>query len=267
MKVVNDLIYICSEKSIIKINKNTGELIKSQKVFPKNRRSRQFFVDGKFLYCREFCKLYKIDTDSLTVLHEWELGTDLSSDICAIDFDEEKLFAGIRNGPLAVIDKESKNAEYYGVTDSSIWTMVVDEYIYAGNVNGELLVIDKANFEVLHCENVHKKNLKSLIVTKNTIYTAAQDLSLAAIDKETFNTISKIKGCHKKAFYILGIWTDFLITVSPPCGEMKLWNLSDFSLYKTIPKATWNMLIDEDILYMIDTEGISFIQMNKLIKF
>ncbi len=265
MKVVGELIYICSEKSILKVDKNTGELLQSQIVFPKNRRSREFFVDGQYLYCREFCTFYKIDTESFSIVHQWELGTDLSSDICGIDFDEKNVYAGIRNGPIAVIDKVSKEVAYHHLTDSSIWHMVVEEYIYAGNVNGELLKIDKTNFELLNCEHVHKKNLRSLLVTDNTIYTASQDLSFNVIDKESLRIITQNKRSHKMMFYLLGLWNGYLITVSPPCREMKLWNISDQSLHTTIPKASWSMQIDGDIIYLMDSKGVSYIELKDLI--
>ncbi len=264
MKILSNIIYILSEKSIILVDKESGNCIKKKEVFKKNRRSRQFFIDGDYLYCREFCTLYKVDVHTLEILYQWELGTDLSSDICGIDYDKHFIYAAIRNGPLAKINKQTKTVTYHPLTTSSIWDIKVIDKIYGGNVNGELLIIDKESLDVKLIK-AHKKNLKSLIITKDTIYTGSQDLSLGVFDKNTMLETGRIKKCHQKMFYVLGIWSDFIITVSAPCQEMKIWHKKDLALHKKIPYGNWNMAIDKDILYRMTSEGIFYIDMNDLI--
>lgn len=59
-------------------------------------------------------------------------------------------------------------------------------------------------------------------------------------------------------FYLVGYWKNYIITMSPPCGEMKFWDMLDLSLYKTIYRASWDSFIEGDILY--EKEGISIVR-------
>jgi hypothetical protein len=183
----------------------------------------------------------------------------------ALGYDEANVYASIRNGGFAVIHKATGEVKGYSISESSIWEMIISEYIYAGNVDGNLLVIDKPGIKVLKKKAVHKKNLKSLLLEDEIIYTASQDLSIVKINKDTLEIIDSHKHCHKKMFYYAGIWQDFLLTVSPPCGEMKIWNKQDLSLCKTIGRGTWGSFIDGDILYEISGNTIFCSDLNELI--
>ena len=207
----------------------------------------------------------RIDIDTLTITNEWELGSDLSSDICALNFDDVNIYACIRNGGFKVINKTSGEVKEYNISESSIWAIIVGDYIYAGNVNGELLVINKADIRILNKKPVHKKNLKSLLMLDDVIYTASQDLSVAKVDKNTLDIIDCSKRCHNKMFYLAGAWQDYLITVSPPCREMKVWRKSDLLLCKTINRSEWGSFIDGNILYEKKGNSIIFTELNDLI--
>ncbi|NLY88373.1 MAG: hypothetical protein GX085_01960 [Firmicutes bacterium] len=265
LKKAGDILYAIAGKELIKIDSSTGRVIQREAIFPKDSKTRKFVIDKDAIYCRDFCRLYKIDLETLKINNTWELGTDLSSDICALGFDEDHVYASIRNGGFAVIQKATGEVKVYSVSESSIWEMIISDYIYAGNVAGELLVIDKHDIKVLKKEAIHKKNLKSLLLVGDVIYTASQDLSIAKVDKNTLETIASHKRCHKKMFYFAGIWRDFLLTVSPPCGEMKIWNEPDLSLYKPIWRGTWGSFIDGDILYEIGGNTIYCSNLNDLI--
>ncbi|TYB91623.1 MAG: hypothetical protein FXF54_08230 [Kosmotoga sp.] len=252
-KVFEDLVYIISDKLLIKADKESFEVTDEKVIFPKNSQSRDFVIDENDIYCKDFCTLYKIDAKTLEIEKRWKLGTDLSSDICSLGFDSRNIYVTIRNGDLAVINKKSEEPLYYRVSDSSIWNMIVDDHIYAGNVNGDLLVIDKTNFKVNSLKNVHKKNLKSLFIDDNLIYTASQDLSIAKINKNSHDIIITKKKCHRKMFYFAGMINNYLTTVSPPCRETKFWKKTDLSLSGAFNRGTRNSLIYEDFLY--ETEG------------
>jgi len=103
---------------------------------------------------------------------------------------------------------------------------------------------------------IHKMNLKSLLLEGDVIYTASQDLSIAKIDKGTLEPIAVQKHCHQKMFYLVGIWKDYLLTVSPPCGEIKVWHRPDLRLRKVIPIGTWGSFIDWGVLYEIHKNKI-----------
>lgn len=265
LKKAGDILYAIAGKEFIKINSSTGRIIQREAIFPKDSKTRKFVIDKDTIYCRDFCQLYEIDIETLKINNTWELGTDLTSDICALGYDEVNVYASIRNGGFAVIHKATGEVKAYSISGSSIWEMIIGDYIYAGNVEGDLLVIAKPGIKVVKKKAVHKKNLKSLLLEEDVIYTASQDLSMAKVDKNTLKTIASHKRCHKKMFYYAGIWQDFLLTVSPPCGEMKIWNKSDLSLYKTIWRGTWGSFIDGDVIYEIDGNTIFRSDLNELI--
>ncbi|MEG6613113.1 hypothetical protein V6C42_09690 [Pseudoclostridium thermosuccinogenes] len=100
---------------------------------------------------------------------------------------------------------------------------------------------------------------------EDVIYTASQDLSIAKVNANSLDIIDSHKRCHKKMFYFAGIWKDYLLTVCPPCGEMKLWNRSDLSLHKTINRGGWESFIDGNILYEKEGNRIVFTDLGDLI--
>ncbi|NLM97386.1 MAG: hypothetical protein GX175_07245 [Halanaerobiaceae bacterium] len=264
-KKEGDLLYVISDKEIMKADINTGDVIQSKEVFPKNSRTRDLLIDKDIIYSRDFYKLHKIDKETLEINKTWELGIDLSSDICTLDHDEKNIYIAIRKGDFAVINKASGEVRVYPISESSIWDMIISDNIYAGNVDGEFIVIDRADFKVIYKKKIHKKNLKSLLLAGDEIFTASQDLCISRINKNNYEILDSCKKCHKKMFYLVGNWKDFLLTMSPPCFEMKFWDMSDLSLYKTINRASWDAFIEGDILY--EKEGNSIIRsdLNELI--
>lgn len=232
-------------------------IINSKEVFNKNGKSREFIIDGNSIYIKDFYDLYEYDKNTLTLLHKWVLGTDLSSDINKLGSDNKNIYASIRNGSLAVIDKISKKIISYKVSDYSMWDYIVtSDYLYAGNVNGDFLVIDKNDFTVLQCTHLHKKNLKSLLLLDDVIFTASQDLSMKAVDINSLKLKLEAKKCHRKMFTIVGNYQNHIITTSPPCRETKIWNKNDFSLCEILPFASWNMIMIDNSLLFDDRNGI-----------
>lgn len=260
-----EMLYIISGKEIIKVNSITGQIIHRETVFPKDNKTRDFVIDHDEIYCRDFYQLYKVDRKTLQIDKTWQFGSDLSSDICTLGLDEACVYVCIRNGDFAVIDKMTGKVKIYPLSGSSIWEIIVSDCIYAGNVDGDLLVIDKSELKVLEQKAIHKKNLKSLLLVDDVIYTASQDLSISKVNQQTLEIIDNHKHCHKRMFYFAGNWEDYLLTVSPPCREMKFWRKSDLSLYKTIYKGEWDSIIDGNKLYEKDGNSIICTNLNDLI--
>ena len=257
-KKEGDILYIISEKKILKVDVNTGDIIQSKDVFLKNSKTRDLLIDKEIIYARDFYKLHKIDKEKLEIIETWELGSDLSSDICALGQDENNVYVAIRNGDFAVINKFTGEVKKYPLSDSSMWDMIISDYIYAGNVEGNLIVIDRMDFKVIYQKKIHRKNFKSLLLIGDEIFTASQDFSMSRINRNTYEIIGTRKNCHKKMFYLVGYWKNYIITMSPPCGEMKFWDMLDLSLYKTIYRASWDSFIEGDILY--EKEGNSIVR-------
>jgi hypothetical protein len=250
-------LYILNNKILLSYDMDNETIINSKEVFHKNGKSRAFIIDGNSIYMKDFCMLYEYDKNTFIVQHKWKLGTDLSSDINALGSDKNNIYASIRNGTLAVINKVSREISYHKVTNYSMWDIVVTPYyLYAGNVNGDFLIIEKNSFTVEDSIPLHKKNLKSLLLLNDTFFTASQDLSMKAVDINSLQLKLVAKKCHKKMFTIVGIYQNYIITTSPPCGETKIWNINDFFLCETLPFASWNMIIIGNSLFFEKKDGI-----------
>lgn len=208
-------------------------------LFEKDGLARSFILDDTHIYCTDFTELVVLDKRSLEVLARQQLGTDLSSDICARVVDRTHVYLSIRNGPVVRIRKGAWNeVETFSLSTSSIWTMHHDgTRIYAGNVDGQLLVIDPASMRVERQIHAHRQNLKSLCIADDLIVTASQDKSLAFWDRDSLAQIKVKRNTHKKAFAIVGIWNESILTVSYSCGEIKVWDLATLQEKATLPIA------------------------------
>ena len=128
-KKEGDILYIISEKKILKVDVNTGDIIQSKDDFLKNSKTRDLLIDKEIIYARDFYKLHKIDKEKLEIIETWELGSDLSSDICALGQDENNVYVAIRNGDFAVINKSTGEVKKYPISESSMWDMIISDYI------------------------------------------------------------------------------------------------------------------------------------------
>lgn len=257
MKAEGHNLYVLNNKTLLIYNSDNKTIIQSKEVFDKEGKSRSFIIDGNSIYMKDFCVLYEYDKKSLSLLNKWTLGTDLSSDINKIDSDNQNVYASIRNGTLAVINKSSKEVIYYKISDYSMWDyLVTPDCLYAGNVNGDLLIIGKDDFKVLQSIHLHKKNLKSLYLLNDSIFTASQDLSMKVVDIKNLEIKLEVKNCHKKMFAIIGNCKNYIVTTSPPCGQTKIWNRNDLSLCDTLPFSSWNMIMIGNSLLFDDRNGI-----------
>lgn len=133
--------------------------------------------------------------------------------------------------------------------------------MYAGNVGGELLVIDKDSLEAVKRIQAHRQNLKSLLVTDTHLWTASQDKRLVQWDRQELESVQMVRNAHRKAFSIIGLWQDQLMTVSYPCGEITLWDQPTLERIRTIRipgTLTGTARLDGDTVYLASRqiEGI-----------
>lgn len=234
---IEEHIYLLSDKRIQVFDTKSYEKIAERQFFEKDGSARSFIMDETYIYCKDFVHLYILEKKSLNVLTKLQLGTDLSSDICGMTLDNHYVYAGIRNGTIARIEKTRwEHIQYYPLSTSSIWSMQRDENrIYAGNVDGQLLLISTETMQVAKSVQAHKQNAKSVCLVGNIVATASQDLSLACWDKHTLERINGKKNAHKRAFTVIGCWDEHFLTVSFPCGEMKVWDSTTLQEKYAIP--------------------------------
>ncbi len=139
----NDL-YTLSGRSVSHFELATGKAIHTKELFTKDGLSRKLLCDGQFIYSKDFCTFSILDAHSLSVIFRCELGDNLSSDICDLCQDRTHVYASLRGGGLAIINKARHEVLKIMVTDHSLWCIEADKrHIYGGGVNGRFFVLDK----------------------------------------------------------------------------------------------------------------------------
>lgn len=113
-----------------------------------------------------------------------------------------------------------------------------------------------------------KKNIGSLYIDGDTLYTASHDGKLFKIDMKTFEIETSTKNVHKKMFVVAGIYKDMLITVSYPCSEIAFWNkdtLEKIKLINTPLKLSGRTHIEDNFMYISSRNilGIDRINLNE----
>lgn len=256
-------------KELIKIDKHSRDIIYKQTVFEKEGLSRKLISDDKQIFVYDFCTLYVLNQKNYELLGKWQLGNDLSSDICGIAVDDDTIFCSIRNGKIIALDRQSYLLKEFVVSESSMWSIkIYDNYMICGTVDGELLLLDKTAFSIEKRLVLGKKNIGSLYIDGETIYVASHDGRLFKIDIKSFEIESLTKNAHKKMFHCAGVYEDMLVTVSFPCSEITLWNKDTLEKTREINtplKLSGCIHIENDFMYICSRNilGIDRIKLNE----
>ncbi len=222
-------------KELVKIDKFSRNTIYQQTVFEKEGLSRKLIADDEQIFIYDFCTLYILSQKNYELLGKWQLGNDLSSDICGIAVDNDTVYCSIRNGKIIVLDRRSYFLKEFIVSKSSMWSIkTYDKYMICGTVDGELLLLDKSNLSTQKRLVLGKKNIGSLYIDGEILYAASHDGKLFKIDMKNFEVDSLTKNAHKKMFHCAGIYENMLVTVSFPCSEISLWNKDTLEKIKII---------------------------------
>ncbi len=241
-------------KELVKIDKLSSNIICQQTVFEKEGLSRKLIADDKRIFVYDFCTLYILNQKNYELLGKWQLGNDLSSDICGIAVDNDNVYCSIRNGKIIILDKRSYLLKEIIVSESSMWSIkIYDKYMICGTVNGELLLLDKSTLSTQKKLVLGKKNIGSLCIDGAVLYAASQDGKLFKIDVKNFEVASSMKNAHKKMFRCAGIYENMLVTVSFPCSEISLWNKDTLEKIKVINiplKLSGCTHIENDFMYI-----------------
>lgn len=262
----NQYIDCISNESVYKIDRHTKEIIYSKKLFKKEGFSRNLISNNKLLFIRDFYTLYIMNKSNYSILSTLQLGADLSSDICDMTIDENNIYACMRNGAIKVIDFHNFTIqEINQISSTSIWGLHSYKDILLGvNVGGDLLNINKANMELNKSISLSKQNIGSFSIDMNKIYAAGQDKILYLVDIESGKCISKKRNAHKRMFDCVGIYNNYIITVSYPCNEISFWNKETLESESTIsvPLALSGRTMIEN-----DTLNIASRNINGIISF
>ena len=247
-------------KDLLKIDKHSRDIILQRTVFGKEGLSRKLIADDEQIYIYDFCTLYVLNQKNYELLGKWQLGNDLSSDICGIAVDHDTIYCSIRNGKIITLDKQSYSVNEFIVSESSMWSIkTYDQYLICGTVDGKLLLLDKATLSTEKILVLGKKNIGCLYIDGETLYAASHDGKLFKIGLINFEIETSVKNAHKKMFVCAGICKDMLVTVSYPCSEIALWNkdtLEKIKVINTPLKLSGRTHIENDFMY-ISSRNIS----------
>lgn len=255
-------------KDLIKIDKHSRNILYQRTVFDKEGLSRKLIADDEQIYIYDFCTLYILNQRNYELIGKWQLGHDLSSDICGIAIDDEAIYCSIRNGKIITLDKQSYQIKEFVISGSSMWSIkTYNQYLLAGTVDGQLLLLDKSTLSIEKSLNLGKKNIGSLHISGGILYAASHDGKLFKIGLESFEVEALTKNAHKKMFDCAGICEDMLVTVSYPCSEITLWNKDTLGKTKVIStplKLSGHTYIENDYIYLSsrNISGIGLIQLN-----
>ncbi len=256
-------------KNLVKIDKCSRDLICQKTVFEKEGLSRKLTADGEQIFVYDFCTLYVLSQKNYELIGKWQLGNDLSSDICGMAVDSNTIYCSIRNGKMMTLDRLSYVVREFIVSESSMWSIkVYDPYLVCGTVDGKVLLLDKSTLSIEKKLVLGKKNIGSLYIDGETLYAASHDGKLFKISMSNFEIESSMKNVHKKMFDCAGVYENMLVTVCYPCSEIVLWNkdtLEKIKVINTPLKLSGRTHIENNFMYISSRNilGIDRIKLNE----
>ncbi|MBE5960569.1 MAG: hypothetical protein E7256_04165 [Lachnospiraceae bacterium] len=241
-------------KDLIKIEKCSGDVIYTKEVFEKEGFSRNLIADGGKIFIYDFCMLYIFSQNNYELLRKWQLGTDLSSDICGMMVDKHTIYCSMRNGKIITIDRKSYEIKEFKVADCSMWSIkAYGDYLVCGTVDGEVLILNKTALSVKKKIKLGTQNIRSLYIDHEILYAASQDKKLFKINLVNLEVDQIKKNVHKRMYECVGLYDDMLVTVSYPGSEIVLWDKETLEKKKEfqVPlKLDGRTYIDNDYLYL-----------------
>lgn len=258
-------------KNLIKVDKSSGDILFQKEVFEKEGLSRKLIADEGQIFIYDFCTLYILNQKDYELIGKWQLGDDLSSDICGIAADQDTVYCSIRNGKIITLDRQSYQLKEFPVSESSMWSVkTYDAYLVCGTVDGKVLLLDRTTLAAEKELVLEKKNVGSLYLDGDILYAAGHDGKLFKINLRSFEIETFIKNVHKKMFDCAGIYENNLITISYPCSEIAFWNKDTLEKVKGINtplKLSGRTYIEKDSMYLSSRNilGIDRINLNEVV--
>lgn len=241
-------------KNLVKINKRSREIICQKPIFEKEGLSRKLTADDEQIFIYDFCTLYVLCQKDYELIGKWQLGNDLSSDICGIAVDSNAIYCSIRNGKIITLDRQSYQIKEFIVSESSMWSIkTYGSYLVSGTVDGKVLLLDKLTLSIEKELVLGKKNIGSLYMDGETLYAASHDGKLFKISMRNFDVESLMKKVHKKMFDCVGTYEDMLVTISYPCSEIAFWNKETLEKIKVMNfplKLSGHTHIENNFMYI-----------------
>lgn len=244
---------ICG-RELIKLDKITGEVILKKVIFEKEGFSRKLTENHGQIFIYDFCTLFIYNQNTYELVDKWQLGNDLSSDICGMLVDEDTVYCSMRNGGIITLDRNSFARKEVTISDSSMWSMkAYQDYIVCGTVDGKVLLVDKKKLSVIKTLNLGKQNIGSFYLNHDTLYVASQDKKFFKVDLTKFEVVTVVRNAHQKMFDCVGEYDGMVITISYPCSEIALWEKETLEKKKEIQvplRLSGRTCMEHNLLYL-----------------
>jgi len=259
MAIYDSCLWIRCKREMLKYNIGDMSLLSQNTIFNKDGKARGFTVDDNFIYLFDFCDYHILQKDNLQVIKTTRIGEDLSSDICGVRTNKQNAYISIRNGKIAVTNKNNIDVSFYDLCNSSFWDYILlKDFIYAGCVTGELIEVNINKMSVRRKNPIHKKNIYSVAVNNGVIYTVSQDMTIKATSIETFEILCAAKKAVKGMAKIIGFIKDDMVVADS--NKISLWNKENLDFKRKIdfPTGVFNkgVLLYENTLYGSDNQGV-----------
>jgi len=247
-------IYCICGKELLKLEKQTGNIICRKGAFEKEGFSRNLIADDGQVFIYDFCTACVFSQEDFKLLGRWRLGDDLSSDVCGMAVDRDTAYYSIRNGKIITLDRKSYSIKEFHVSDSSMWSIkIYGRYLVCGTVDGNLLLLDKTTLSIERTLALGRKNIGSLYICGGDLYAASHAGKLFKIRMKDFTIVSLARNAHKKMFHCVGLYENMLMTVSYPCSEIAFWDKDTLEKIKVIQvplSLSGRAYIEDGYLYL-----------------
>ncbi|HKM33469.1 MAG TPA: hypothetical protein VJY54_01845 [Lachnospiraceae bacterium] len=252
-------LYIRCKRTMYKYSLSDMSQMAQNVIFKKDGKARSFSICNKYVFLTDFCDLYILEKENLQVVNVHRLGEDLSSDLGEVRFDAKKAYICIRNGKMAVMDIDTKEYKKYDIGNSTFWDFnVVGNSLYAGNVQGELLAVDTNNMKINKKIELGKKNIYSVVLNNNLIYTVSQDMTIKATNADSFEVVCISKKAVRGMAKILGTYKDLLIVADS--NKISIWDKQTLQLHDEFPFPTGHfnkgVILNENKLFGSDYQSV-----------
>ena len=259
MDIVDDqFMYVLSDREMLKFALNGLNLVEQNILLPKDGRSRGFSIHGDYIFLHDYLHLYVLSKHDLRLINHFQLGENNASDVCGVMwYDAPNAYVKIRNGRVYIVDVKTGAVDKHDVTNGSFWSQhLTDNTFYVGTVKGELLEIDRAGLQLIRGKSLGNKNIYSVLLDEGIIYTISQDMSLKAIDAETFEVLRENPKAGLGISKIVGVYEDKIMTVSR--GTATMWLKENFRKREEMGLGD-NVYILQGVIFACTKDGIYMI--------
>ena len=251
--------YALSDREMLKFALNGMDCVEQNIILQKDGSNRGFSIHGDYIFLHDYLDLYVLSKHDFRLINDFRLGENNASDVGGVMwYDEPNAYVKIRNGRVYVVDIKTRNIVKHDVTNGSFWSQhLTDTSFFAGTVKGELLEIDRASLQIIRGRTLGNKNIYTVLLDNGIIYTISQDMSLKAIDAESFEILRENPKAGVGISKIVGIYEDKIMTVSR--GTATMWLKENFRKREEMGLGD-NVYILKGIIFACTKDAIYMIE-------